>query len=330
MALMRYCSLLMASVVVFGGAGAVAQTQATLSAEKNRLARMEQSQENRMVDVEDIENELVSYDYKLGRAKDALKNARDHYLQSQREYEQAKREHTQNNNSDSERQLRKAKHAFEMAERGVDSRKRRIEIIESSHKDLQAQLDEAKNAITQGDQRIAGQKRKIEQMVNAMLAKADAAQHRAEAKKAAPVQKPQIPAPSVAAVEAAPKAAPQEAKPEPQREIDPELFDYVKREQARLEKLLADGEEGKHTFRSLSMDPPRGDEIPFEFLGHNQYRLVAPVEAGRQIYKINTWKFRRTIPADDDGVRYVFIFDGRRLSRPRLIMYPEYVLSRLD
>ena len=64
--------------------------------------------------------------------------------------------------------------------------------------------------------------------------------------------------------------------------------------------------------------------------GLDQYRVIVPVTAGRQTYKVNSWKFRRTIPADDNGERYVFVFDARRLSRPRLVMYPEYLLPKLD
>ncbi|MFC6635392.1 hypothetical protein [Microbulbifer taiwanensis] len=329
MAVTRYCSLLMAGVVIFGGVGAVAQTQASLTAEKNRLARMEQSLENRMVEIEDIENELLSYEYKLERAKESLGKARTHFEESRRELQQAESDHQQKGDSDTERQLSKAKHGFAMAERGVDSRNRRVEFIQSNYDELRTRLSAEQKAVTQSKNRISGQEEKVEQMVNAMLAKAEAAQRTAAAARSVtPVSKPELPAPTVAA------AAPQEAAPEaaaPAREVDPDLLDYVKRERARLDKLLADkSDEGKHTFRSLELKPSRSDAVEFEFLGHNQYRLVAPVEAGRQTYKVNTWKFRRTIPADDDGERYVFIFDGRRLSRPRLVMYPEYVLSQLD
>ncbi len=327
MAVTRYCSLFLAGLLMIGGAGAAtAQTQATLAAEKNRLARMEQSQENRMVQIEDIENEILSYDYKITRAEKSLEEARQHYEESRSELERAESAHQQKGNSDTERELHKARHGFKMAERGVDSRTRRVEFIRENYGELQADLNKARDAVARGEQRISEQELKIEKMVNTMLARADAAKRQASAKKAAaPVGKPEVPAPSVAAVE------PQkpEAAAEPEREIDPELLEYVRGEKDRLAKLLAGGEEGKHTFRTLDLEPSRGESIPFEFLGHNQYRLVAPVESGRQTYEINTWKFRRTIPSDDDGVRYVFIFDGRRLSRPRLVMYPEYVLDYL-
>lgn len=327
MAVMRYSSLVMAGLVIFGGAGVTAQAQSPLSAEKNRLARMEQSMENRMVEIEDIENELASYEYKLKRAKESLAEARKHYEESRRELQQAERDHQLNKSSDTERQLNKAKHGFSMAERGVDSRSRRVEFIQSNHDELKGQLDAAHQAVARSKSRISEQQRKVEQVINTMLAKAEA-EKRAAAVARKTVTKPKVPAPSVAEVKVEPE--PEAVPAEPQRVVDPELLEYVKGEKVRLDKLLADEDEGKHTFRSLELNPSHGQPLSFEFLGHNQYRLVAPVEAGRQIYKINTWKFRRTIPDDDDGVRYVFIFDGRRLSRPRLVMYPEYVLSHLD
>ncbi|WP_323843926.1 hypothetical protein [Microbulbifer magnicolonia] len=285
-----------------------------------------------MVEVEDIENELVSYEYKLERAKESLDKARMHYEESRRELQQAERDHQLNGGSDTERQLNKAKHGFAMAERGVDSRNRRVEFIQTNYDELKTQLETEQKAVAQTKGRISAQQGKVEQMVSAMLAKAEAAQRSAAVEKnAAPASKPQLQAPTVAAVAVVPEVPAPEVAAEVTQEVDPELLDYVRRERARMDKLLADkNDEGKHTFRNLEMRASGGEPLSFEFLGHNQYRLVAPVEAGRQTYKINTWKFRRTIPADDDGVRYVFIFDARRLSRPRLVMYPEYVLSQLD
>jgi hypothetical protein len=331
MAVMRYSSLVLAGVAIFWGVGVSAQSQASLSAEKNRLARMEQSMENRLVEIEDIENELASYEYKLKRAKESLADARKNYEVSRRELQQAERDHQLNKSSDSERGLNKAKHGFSMAERGVNSRSRRVEFIQSNYDELNGQLNTGRQAVTRSESRISEQRIKVEQMVNAMLAKADAEKRAAAvARKAAPVIRPEVPPPSVAAVKVEPEPKPEEVAEEPRREVDPELIEYVRGEKSRLDKLLADENKGKHTFRSLELEPSHGESLSFEFLGHNQYRLVAPVEAGRQTFKINTWKFRRTIPDDDDGARYVFIFDGRRLSRPRLVMYPEYVLSHLD
>lgn len=332
MAVSRYCSLILAGLLVAGAQSVVGQSQASLTAEKNRLARMEQSQENRQVEIEDIENELLSYDYKLERAQESLEKARRKYEVSRRELQQAKRDHQLNASSDTERQLRKAEHGFAMAERGVDSRTRRVEFIQSNFDELNGQLQEIREAIAAGNRRIDQQKEKIENLVAALLAKAEKERREAATAKAAPpVSKPEVPAPSVAkAGDGAAQDAESEAQAEPKREVDPELLDYVRRERQRMQNLLADGDEGKHTFRYLELEPTRGDSVPFEFLGHNQYRLVAPVEAGRQTYEINTWKFRRTIPADDAGVPYVFIFDARRLSRPRLVMYPQYALEALE
>lgn len=326
MLVMRYSSLLLVGLVVFAGAGAMAQTQAALEVERNRLARMEQSLENRTVEVEDIENELLSFDYKLERAQESLKEARANYQESRRELHRAEQDHKQGATSDTGRKLNLARHAFAMAERGVDSRGRRVEFIRSNYDELKAQLATARRAVSRGEASIADQRESVERMTNRVLARADA-----ERRAAAPVAKPQLPKPSVASLKVVPGEAAAEAAPETQREVEAELLDYVKRERTRLDKLLADESgDGKHSFRSLSLKPNRGETLPFEFLGHNQYRLVAPVEAGRQTYRVNNWKFRRTIPADDNGERYVFIFDARRLSRPRLVMYPEYVLSYLD
>ncbi|WP_444957268.1 hypothetical protein [Microbulbifer sp. ZKSA002] len=310
----------------------MAQAQTPLTAEKNRLARLEQSLENRSVGLEDVENELLSYEYKLEQAQKSLDDLRLEYEASRQELNQATRAHESTPNSDTERRLKKAKHAFAMAERGVDSRSRRLEFIKENHQQLQQKLAEEKQAIADAKAKISAQQDKISKMVEDMLAKAEASERRAAMARAAATNEKPKPPQIKAQVEPPKRDEPaKKVEAVAKREIDADLLDYVKRETARLSDLLAD-EEGndRKTFRDLELRPIGGERVPFEFLGENQYRLVTTVESGRQTYKINTWKFRRTIPAEDDGARYVFIFDARRLSRPRLVMYPEYVLSELN
>ncbi|WP_066963756.1 hypothetical protein [Microbulbifer sp. Q7] len=339
MAVNRGCALFLAGVLgVFGWCGLV-QGASSLTVEQNKLARMEQSQENRLVELEDVENEMLAYDYKLQRAQESLSKARANYESSLMALKAAEREHKLSASTDTERALHKAKHAHAMAERGVDSRSRRVEIVQSTFAELEERLKTARDAVTSGESRLANQQVLVDKLVKAMLVEAE--QQKAAEKSAAlapPVSAPEMPEPSLAGLQPSAPALPEQAAVAPQGtavapEVDPELLDYVRGERDRLEKLLGEleeGDQGKQTFRSLTLRPSGGDAMEFEFLGQNQYRLVAPVSAGRQTYKINSWRFRRTIPADDDGARYVFIFDARRLARPRLVMYPEYVLSRLD
>ena len=340
MAVNRSCALIFAGVLgVFGWCGSVLAAS-SLTVEQNRLARMEQSQENRLVELEDVENEMLAYEYKLQRAQESLSKARANYEESLMALKAAEREHKLAASSDTERALHKAKHAYAMAERGVDSRNRRVEIVQSTFGDLETRLKSSRNSVATGKARLDDQKALVDKLVKAMLVKAEEQKNAEKTAAAAPaVSAPTAPEPSLASLEPVAPTMPESAVAEVaeeavvEREIDPELLEYVRGERDRLEKLLGEleeGEDGKQTFRSLTLRPSGGDDIDFEFLGQNQYRLVAPVSAGRQTYKINSWRFRRTIPSDDDGERYVFIFDARRLSRPRLVMYPEYVLSRLD
>jgi len=339
MAVNRGCSLLFAGLLGALSVGVAAQSASSLTVEQNKLARIEQSLENRQVELEDVENEILGYEYKLERAEKSLADARKHYATSLQELKAAEREHQAAPSSDTERALRKAKHGFAMAERGVDSRNRRVEFIQSTYSELQARLEKSQAAVARGKGRLADQQKRVDGMVQSMLVQAEAQKARAKAaskapapakpEPAAPLSKPELPKPSLASLESAKPAVEPAVQ---QREIDPDLMEYVQGERERLDKLLADTEGddlGKHTFRHLSLRTSGGESLDFEFLGHNQYRLVTPVESGRQTYKINNWKFRRTIPSDDDGTRYVFVFDARRLSRPRLVMYPEYVLSQL-
>ncbi|MBY6189081.1 hypothetical protein KUV22_01465 [Microbulbifer agarilyticus] len=347
-------SLLFAGLLGVVGWSVELQAASSLTVEQNRLARMEQVQENRLVELEDIENEIVSYEYKLERAQKSLSEARKNYQQSLVAVKAAEREHKGAASTDTERALKKAKHALNMAERGVDSRNRRVEFIQSNYAELESRLTDTRESVAGGKSRLAAQQALVDSLVKEMLSEAKTAKAKAAAKKSAPkpekapavvISPPEVPEPTLAAagdvtnaVADAAVSAESASSDEPvevasAREIDPEMVDYVRGERARLEKLLdqlAEGETGKHTFRNLTLKPKGEDSVEFEFLGQDQYRVVLPVAAGRQTYKVNSWRFRRTIPADDNGERYVFIFDARRLSRPRLVMYPEYLLSELD
>ena len=346
MAVKRGRALFFASALgVFSWCGLV-QGASNLTVEQNKLARMEQTQENRLVELEDVENEMLAYEYKLKRAQESLSKARENHEQTLKELKAAEREHKLGANTDTERALHKAKHAYAMAERGVDSRNRRVEIIESTFGELESRLKASQASVEAGKSRLSAQQARVDKLVKAMLVQAENEKEASRKAAAAPA----APKPSLAALEQptmpelqAPEAQAssaeatepevQEVSQAVQREVDPELVDYVRGERERLQKLLGEldeGDSGKQTFRNLSLRPSGDESIEFEFLGENQYRLIAPVSAGRQTYKINSWKFRRTIPSDDDGERYVFIFDARRLSRPRLVMYPEYVLKQLD
>ncbi|MCA0901316.1 hypothetical protein [Microbulbifer agarilyticus] len=347
-------SLLFAGLLGVVGWSVELQAASSLTVEQNRLARMEQVQENRLVELEDIENEIVSYEYKLERAQKSLGEARKNYQQSLVAVTAAEREHKGAASTDTARALKKAKHARNMAERGVDSRNRRVEFIQSNYAELEGRLAGARESVANGKSRLAAQQSLVDSLVKEMLIEAKTAKTEVAEKKPAPkpemapavvISPPEVPEPTLAAAGDATNAAADlvlsgesTSSDETEavagtREIDPEMVDYARGERARLEKLLnqlAEGETGKHTFRNLTLKPTGEDSVEFEFLGQDQYRVVLPVAAGRQTYKVNSWRFRRTIPADDNGERYVFIFDARRLSRPRLVMYPEYLLSELD
>jgi len=112
-------------------------------------------------------------------------------------------------------------------------------------------------------------------------------------------------------------------------DLDREALAYAQKEVARLESLLDGGNPGRPTFKRLTLGGNKIDAKPFEFLGQNQYRVETKVANGRQIFQIGKHKFRRTIPVADDGQDYVFIFDAKRPSRPRLVMYKKALIESI-
>ncbi|BFM16415.1 hypothetical protein R50073_25980 [Maricurvus nonylphenolicus] len=312
-----------------------------LSDEQDKLSRYEQAYENHLVALEDIENEIFGYTNKVEVARADLVTAEKELAEAAAALAEARATALKTPGQDADRTLKKATHSHKMASRGVRSRTKRLERVEGNLAELQAQLqeqqeqlDDDKNRIQEQQERIitvrADLERKAKQRELAdAKAKADAAK---QAQKPAPVvAKPKpvvepepVPQPKPKVVEA-PKPAPKTEL----SELDKEALAFAQKEVARLEKLLADGSTGRPIFKRLVLKGNRTKPVNFEFLGQNQYRAEVVVAQGKQIFEIGKHKYRRTIPASDNGETYVFIFDAKRPSRPRMVMFKKSLLDNI-
>jgi DNA repair exonuclease SbcCD ATPase subunit len=314
-----------------------------LSDEQDKLSRYEQAYENHLVALEDIENEIFGYSNKVEKARTDLATAEKELAEAAAALAQARATALETPGQEADRTLKKATHSHKMASRGVRSRTKRLERVEGNLAELQAQLQEQQERLSEDKNRIQEQQERIT-TVRADLERKAKQRELAEAKaKAEAAKQAQKPAPVVAkpkpVVEPEPVPQPEPKvvvapKPEPApkvelSELDKEALEFAQKEVDRLEKLLADGSTGRPIFKRLVLKGNRTEPVNFEFLGQNQYRAEVVVSQGKQIFEIGKHKYRRTIPASDNGETYVFIFDAKRPSRPRMVMFKKSLLDNI-
>lgn len=323
-------------------ADAVSQAQDTLD-------RYHQAFENRSSELEDIENQLFGYQNKLDEAQSDLVAAEKDLAAAQQAQAAAKIQLIGEASQDNERALKLADHALKMAERGVRTRTKREERTQAKLAEMMEEKTQLASQLAADESRIARQERQLnsakrnadEKAAN-LLAAAEQAKVDAQARMQADKLQADAVSERLAAIDAereAAKALEQQipaqetVKPPAQKqalsELDKEALAYAQKEVSRLENLLADGNPGRPTFKRLALGGNKMDSHPFAFLGQNQYRVETEVTNGRQIFQVGKHKFRRTIPAADNGEQYVFIFDAKRPSRPRLVMYKKALLENL-
>ncbi|MAZ86342.1 MAG: hypothetical protein CL693_01755 [Cellvibrionaceae bacterium] len=329
------------STTPFAFADAVSQAQ-------DKLDRYYQAYENRSSQLEDVENQLFGYQNKLTRAQTDLDTATKELANAQKEQASAKIALVGDASQENTRALKLADHALSMAERGVRTRTKRYERTQNNHAELlaeknrlESQIAADQSRIEQQESTLASTKQRAEKEAKSLLAAAQ----RAKKDAAKRIQAEQDQKERLAAIEAEQARLAEEARAIAQQkietevvsteekmelsELDKEALRYAQKEVARLENLLSDGKPGRPTFKRLTLGGNKIESKAFEFLGQNQYRVETEVVTGRQIFQIGKHKFRRTIPAADNGQAYVFIFDAKRPSRPRLVMYKKALLENI-
>ncbi|GAB3106795.1 hypothetical protein GCM10027217_32610 [Pseudomaricurvus hydrocarbonicus] len=325
------------------------------SQEEDKLDRYYQAFENRSSELEDVDNELFGYEYKLERAQKDLQSAEQELSKAQSEYATAKAALLKDNSEDNLRNMNLTEHALKMSERGVRTRTKRLERVENNIAELTAKKEQLSKQVTEGQKRITAQEKLVQKvkadasrrLAQAEQAKAEAQRRMLEEKRLAessrkaveaslnkptspsPVSQPavQVPTESIAA---AADESPDTIDQSELSTLDREALEYAQKEIARLEDLLTDSNHGRPTYKRLTLGGNKVETEQFEFLGKDQYRVDTVVQNGRQIFQVGKHKFRRTIPASDNGAEYVFIYDAKRLSRPRLVMFKKSLLDAIN
>jgi len=317
--------------------GSAVVSSASVTQEQERLARYEQSLDNRMSEFEDIENDLFGLEAKLAGARKEVARAASDLEAARTRHSAASIKLAGSKSDDNKRAVRLTSHALKMSERGVRTRTKRLERLRASEQALQAMKTELQAKLDSDKQRIVKQQARIVETELAAeqqavwLVKAEQAKQTAKAEQqvsADAVNARKRLAEKTAVLAAKQALLAEEPITAELSELDMEALAFARKEVARLDELLGAGKGGRPIFNRLILRGEQIDGNEFEFLGRRQYCAEAVVIKGRQLFEVAGHKFRRTIPAADDGQAYVFILDAKRPSRPRLVMYKKSLIVR--
>ncbi|WP_281647051.1 hypothetical protein [Parendozoicomonas sp. Alg238-R29] len=303
----------------------------SVSREKEALGAFIQAQENRQAELLGLSQDEEAYLYKHDIAQEKLNVDMQRLTDAQIHLEQNKLKLEQQNTKANQRAVKLAEYSLEMAKRSFRIREKSVNRIQKSLAELEAEKVELVSRIDQGNQRIEQQKQRIniaeKKAKEKKVSKKKAPVKKVVSKKSIKPIKQVKPQPVVTSAPSVTKAG--AAPEEGQDPLTQELLAYVKREVTRLEKVLKAGRPGKPSYKRLKLAGSQINTQVFEFLGKDQYRVKAKVSAGEQVFKIAGRKYQRTIPAADDGEDYVFLFDARRSTRPRLVMFRKAYLDQI-
>lgn len=286
---------------------------ATVAAEQQRLAALQQSLDNQQSALRELEAELETYPAKLQEAQGEVETAEAELSKANGELADAQAAAKAEPTPLAEREVNLKELAVRMAQRRVRSENRMLERYTRYRDNLQDDIEKAKRGLATLETRIEQQQRRVE------LAREEASRPkppRTPPQVAQPAPKSE-PAPKAAAAPA-PEPQPQPravAKPEPPQPpaLDPEefeAFELARDTMQEVQKLVAkDGNTSDS--RTLRLSGSDIKDVPFEYLGAGQYRAEVALPSGRQLFRIDDLRFRATISPENAGEIYVFMVDAR-------------------
>ncbi|MGI1678456.1 MAG: hypothetical protein K6L75_06995 [Cellvibrionaceae bacterium] len=112
--------------------------------------------------------------------------------------------------------------------------------------------------------------------------------------------------------------------------VDLEGLEIAKEQMALLEDLKGGEGKDKPLFDWLTLSGKNiATPVKMEYLYQEQYSAETVVEAGRQLIKVNSKKFRIVIPEEDDGEVYMFYVDASNPQRLQLTFFKKALLDLL-
>ncbi len=137
------------------------------------------------------------------------------------------------------------------------------------------------------------------------------------------------------------KAAPnaEQTPPAIVREANPEQIKKLNRQQAYAYDVMRDAIRRANSYNGVPIEPRAftisGNGVSlssqFEHLGGHQYRAEAVVRGGEgSIFNVGKRRFRVTIPEEDLGEIYVFIYDRSKRNSPKLYLFKRALLEQAE
>lgn len=295
------------------------------------LANISQHETN----IADNKEEIESYTEKKASLQQKLTKALEALAAAKAAAELAEVQHGGNPNPENERTLKRASDLKTLAERKVDSRRKRVEWISNKVIELEEDSERSNTAISRNQSRLSKIKReqtaKAETKKNAAQA-AVQAQKKSPALVVAPVQA-DLPEPApIPAEKTAPVAKPAVAKAvapvvaiesedNNSAELDEEERAYVAKRMASIQEFLASGPSLKADISRLRGNIKQGEDLSFEHLGGEIYKAESPLQAGSHIIRIKGSSFKVFVSESYDGEMHSFYFDARSKYKRKLIAF---------
>jgi len=298
--------------------------------------------------LETINNRLLAYEAKNDDAVAQLAKAKEDLTEATATLEEANQ--VKSEDGPGKRDL--AQRRYELAERGVQSREKRLDRVINKNKELNQEKDALQSEIKWVNTQITTLSKQAEQTL--LEEKKFAELQRAKAKKPAPTAVPTpvkiaapAPPPAPEAVEtiesvegdavaetaaSAVKATPPPtstaaAQPVNEKDLTPRQR-YARNEMRKLNTLTKDADKREHRrYTELLMEVDREDPVELEYLGNEQFFTEIALSKGKHKLTINLRKFVVKIPDSADGDTFVVIYDTTDLSNARFVFFNKKLLD---
>jgi len=105
-------------------------------------------------------------------------------------------------------------------------------------------------------------------------------------------------------------------------------FQFAKEKMAETEKAVAQTSSGdKANIDNLQLRNSDIGDLPFEYLGNQQYRADVALPSGRHAFRVESLKFNVDVPQASGAQEYTFLVDAREKNNLRASYFRKFLLN---
>lgn len=322
--LFSLCTLILAPIYTYAETSNEVRTK--IENYKSSIAKKSEA-------LDTIKNRLDAYEAKKNDATSQRVKAKADVMESKRELDRTKQ--LTGDSAANKKDL--AQRRYELAERGLQSREKRLDRIMGKYKELSAEDEKITADISWLKSQIDPLTKKAAALVKQekTAAKAIIAAKAAPKPTPTPTPKPRPTAtPTQEPVETVETPASDVAVetppvPDPKAAVDlTPRQRYARSEMRKLNEKTkgADKSEQRH-YTEVLMEIDRGESVELEYLGNNQFYSEVELSKGKHTLHVNLRKFNVRIPDLADGDTFVVIYDASDEEKARVVFFNKNLLD---